>query len=106
VTAEIAKIRGIKEGQYSISPNGHEDIKNIGDLPNMISRARKVTGKPVGFKMVYGVGLIAHSCGVLQPRKLERRHVRIIKHGGHSVSLAEIHPVPVIKPEYINAVNI
>jgi glutamate synthase domain-containing protein 2 len=45
-------------------------------------------------KMTYGVGLIAHSCGVSQPRKLERKHVRIIQNSGKSISLAELHPLP------------
>jgi glutamate synthase domain-containing protein 2 len=251
VTAEIAGIRGIEKGNDSISPNGHEDVKNVGGLLDMIARVRKVTGKPVGFKMVvgqleffddlfkeihsrgvlsapdfitidsadggtgaapqplmdymgmplqeslplvvdalysyglrdrikviaagklitpgkvawalaigadfvtsargfmfalgciqalqcnkntcptgitthkadlqrglvpadkavrvenfankmnYGVGLIAHSCGVPQPRKLARQHIRIIEHGGRSVSLATLHRVPVVRPEYI-----
>lgn len=247
VTEEIARIRGIHVGQDSISPNGHEDIKSVNGLLDMIQRVREVTGKPTGFKMVvgqldffddlfneiqrrgpqsapdfitidsadggtgaapqplmdfmgmplqeslplvvnklhevglrdrikviasgkmitpgrvawalavgadfvtsargfmfalgciqalqcnkntcptgitthnqklqrglvaeekavrianfankvvYGVGLIAHSCGVTQPRKLERKHVRVIENGGHSVSLAELHPLPEVR---------
>lgn len=54
VTTEIAKARGIPEGQDSISPNGHSDIRNIGELLDMIHRVRQVTGKPVGFKAVIG----------------------------------------------------
>jgi glutamate synthase domain-containing protein 2 len=54
VTAEIAKIRGIPEGQDSISPNRHIDINNIGEMLDMIKRIRDVTGKPVGFKAVIG----------------------------------------------------
>lgn len=54
VTAEIAKIRGIKQGEDSISPNGHPDIRSVDDLLNMIDRVRSVTGKPTGFKMVVG----------------------------------------------------
>ncbi|GAB5382475.1 MAG: FMN-binding glutamate synthase family protein [Aliiglaciecola sp.] len=54
VTAEIAKIRGIKEGEDSISPNGHPDITNVGELLDMIHLVRELTGKPVGFKMVLG----------------------------------------------------
>jgi glutamate synthase domain-containing protein 2 len=256
VTEEISRIRGIPVGMDSISPNGHDDIKSVSDLLDMIHRVREVTGKPVGFKMVvgqldfiddlfkeihergiqsapdfitidsadggtgaapqplmdymgmplqeslplvinalhayglrerirvicsgklitpgkvawalamgadfvtsargfmfalgciqalqcnkntcptgitthnkdlqrglvpedkairvanfankmvYGVGLIAHSCGVTQPRKLERKHVRIIKNGGHSVSLAEIHPIPEVQTQYISAGDI
>ena len=244
VNGEIAAIRGIPKGQDSISPNGHEDVRNVEQLLDMIARVRGVTGKPVGFKMVvgqlaffdelfaaiklrgrqaapdfitidsadggtgaapqplmdymgmplqeslpilvnalhehglrgrikviasgklitpgkvawalamgadfvtsargfmfslgciqalqcnkntcptgitthkrdlqrglvpeakalrvanfaeqivYGVGLIAHSCGVLQPRKLERKHVRVIQNGGYSVPLDEQHPLP------------
>ncbi|MBC7005190.1 FMN-binding glutamate synthase family protein [Photobacterium sp. BZF1] len=54
VTAEIAKIRGIAEGQDSISPNGHIDIRSVGDLLDMIDFIRETTGKPVGFKSVIG----------------------------------------------------
>ena len=54
VTDEIAKIRGIPQGQDSISPNGHPDVRSVGDLLDMISRIRNVTGKPVGFKAVLG----------------------------------------------------
>ena len=253
VTAEIASIRGIKVGQDSISPNGHEDIRSVEDLLLMINQIRTVTGKPTGFKMVvgqleffhdlfttiqhygaqsapdfitidsadggtgaapqplmdyvgmslreslpkvvdllheyglrerikviasgklitpgkvawalsvgadfvtsargfmfalgciqalqcnkntcptgitthkpdlqrglvpenkaervanyakklmYGVGLIAHSCGVSQPRALARSHVRIIESGGVSRSLAELHPIPETRPEYVTA---
>lgn len=52
-------------------------------------------------KIVYGVGLIAHSCGVKEPRALSRKHVRIIEHSGRSKIFSEIYPTPDIKPEYI-----
>jgi glutamate synthase domain-containing protein 2 len=54
VTAEIAKIRGIPIGEDSISPNAHPEIKNVGDILDMVERIRQVTGKPVGFKFVLG----------------------------------------------------
>lgn len=54
VTPLIAEIRGINVGEDSISPNGHEDIKCIDDLLDMIIHIRAVTGKPVGFKSVIG----------------------------------------------------
>lgn len=54
VSAEVALIRGISEGQASISPNGHLDIRNVVDLVNMINHIRNLTGKPVGFKAVLG----------------------------------------------------
>ncbi|WP_301898714.1 FMN-binding glutamate synthase family protein [Pseudidiomarina terrestris] len=40
----------------------------------------------------YGVNIIAHSCGVSDPRQLNRRHGRIVTHTGDSVSLAERYP--------------
>lgn len=54
VTAEIAAIRGIPEGEDSISPNRHVDITCNDDLLDMIYRIRNITGKPVGFKVVIG----------------------------------------------------
>lgn len=54
VTAEIAAIRGIPIGQTSSSPNRHRDIRNIDDLLNMIRFIRELTGRPVGFKAVFG----------------------------------------------------
>lgn len=54
VSAEVAAIRGITEGNASISPNGHTDIHSVDDLLAMINHIRDVTGKPVGFKAVLG----------------------------------------------------
>lgn len=54
VTAEIAKIRGIPEGQDSISPNRHKDIGSIRELGMFVDRLRTITGKPVGVKFVLG----------------------------------------------------
>jgi glutamate synthase domain-containing protein 2 len=52
VTPKIAEIRGIPEGQASISPNRHVEVGSVQDLLDMIARIREVTGKPVGFKAV------------------------------------------------------
>lgn len=54
VTAEIAAIRGIPEGRDSISPNRHTDIGNVAELGAFVARVRRVTGKPVGVKIVAG----------------------------------------------------
>ncbi len=54
VTPEIAAIRGIPEGRDSISPNRHPEIGDDTQLLDMIAHVRKVTGKPVGFKTVFG----------------------------------------------------
>lgn len=42
--------------------------------------------------MNYEVGVLAHSCGVSDPRDLQRHHVRIVEEHGRSVSLAELYP--------------
>ena len=54
ITKEIAEIRQIPMGQDSISPNGHPELKSVGDILDMIHRIRQVTGKPTGFKAVVG----------------------------------------------------
>lgn len=45
--------------------------------------------------MVYEVGVIAHSCGVREPRQLRRFHARIVAEGGRSLSLEDIYAPPV-----------
>jgi glutamate synthase domain-containing protein 2 len=42
--------------------------------------------------MVKEVGLIAHACGVDDPRQLGRQHCRIVTGPGRSVPLSELHP--------------
>jgi len=42
--------------------------------------------------MVREVGIIAHSCGVTEPRRLRRFHARIITETGRSISAAELYP--------------
>ncbi|GHF32676.1 FMN-binding glutamate synthase family protein [Seohaeicola zhoushanensis] len=54
VTAEIAAIRGIQEGQDSLSPNRHIEVADFEQLLDMIAHVREVTGKPVGIKTVVG----------------------------------------------------
>ncbi|WP_372922383.1 FMN-binding glutamate synthase family protein [Roseovarius sp.] len=54
VTAEIAGIRGIPQGQDSISPNRHAGVDDNGDLLDLLAHIRSVTGKPVGIKTVLG----------------------------------------------------
>ena len=72
VTAEIAAIRGIPQGEDSISPNRHPDISNSDDLLDMIHHIRKVTGKPVGFKAVIGAyGWISDLCDKIQQRGMD-----------------------------------
>ena len=66
----------------------HDEHLNRGLVPD--DKAPKVEHF-VG-KIRYGVGLIAHSCGVKRPRALERHHVRIVQDTGKSAPLSEIYP--------------
>lgn len=69
VTEEIAKIRGIPEGQPSISPNRHPEINSASDLIDMIGHIRAVTQKPVGFKTVIGAyGWVEEVCDEINRR--------------------------------------
>jgi glutamate synthase domain-containing protein 2 len=45
--------------------------------------------------MVHEVGVIAHSCGVHEPRLLRRFHARIVCPDGKSVPINELYPEPV-----------
>jgi glutamate synthase domain-containing protein 2 len=51
-------------------------------------------------KMRYGTGLIAHSCGVPNPRRLKRFHCRIIQEGARSTPLDVLYPPVDILPQY------
>ena len=48
-------------------------------------------------KLVHDVEVIAHSCGVPEPRRLRRYHVRVVQNNGKSVPLDELHPRPQVK---------
>ncbi len=41
--------------------------------------------------MVYEIGVIAHSCGVREPRELKRFHARIVTENGQSLSLVDMY---------------
>ncbi|MFM1813345.1 MAG: hypothetical protein RLZ98_40 [Pseudomonadota bacterium] len=43
-------------------------------------------------KLRYGVGIIAHSCGVSHPRALNRLHCRLVQPNGKSIPLDELYP--------------
>ena len=44
--------------------------------------------------IVHEVEIIAHSCGVPEPRLLRRYHIRIVQGNGKSVPLDELYPYP------------
>lgn len=54
VTEEIARIRGIPVGVTSSSPNRHRDVRNTDELLDLMHAIRELTGRPVGFKAVFG----------------------------------------------------
>ncbi len=72
VTPEIAEIRGIPVGQDSQSPNRHLDIANVPQLLDAIHHIRELTGKPTGFKAVFGdMDMIAELCDEVRRRGIE-----------------------------------
>ncbi len=44
--------------------------------------------------MTYGVGLIAHACGVTEPRLLRRDHMHVVMSNGLSAPMSELYPEP------------
>ena len=44
--------------------------------------------------LVHEVEVIAHSCGVAEPRALRRYHVRVMQANGRSVPMDELFPIP------------
>ena len=60
VSKEVAEIRGIPEGEASISPNRHAEVASVEDLLDLIAKIREVSGKPVGFKAVIGTDTWLH----------------------------------------------
>jgi glutamate synthase domain-containing protein 2 len=72
VTPEIAAIRGIPVGQDSQSPNRHLDIGNVPQLMDAVVHIRELTGKPTGFKAVFGgMEWIEELCDEVQRRGIE-----------------------------------
>lgn len=52
VVGEIAKVRGLPEGQAAISPATFTDMHSVEDFRNFANKVREVTnGIPIGFKM-------------------------------------------------------
>lgn len=72
VTETIAKVRGIPEGEASISPNRHPEINSVEDLLDFVDRVRKITGKPTGIKAVVGAyGWLESLCEEIHRRGIE-----------------------------------
>ncbi|MFT5138748.1 MAG: glutamate synthase domain-containing protein 2 [Lysobacterales bacterium] len=72
VTEEISLIRGIPQGQASISPNRHPEINSLDDLLGLINHIRDVSGLPTGFKAVIGAyGWLDEFCKLIHERGIE-----------------------------------
>jgi glutamate synthase domain-containing protein 2 len=72
VTEVIAKVRGIPEGEASISPNRHPEINSVSDMLDFIDHVRTVTGKPTGIKAVVGAyGWLVELCEEIHRRGIE-----------------------------------
>lgn len=54
VTQEIARIRGIPNGEAALSPNRHIDAPDVGALLDLVERARAASGLPTGIKFCLG----------------------------------------------------
>ncbi len=87
VTTEIARIRGIPEGETSSSPNRHVDIRTPDDLLDMIQHVREVTGRPAGFKMALGSPAYPRAlCEAIRRRGVESAPDFITVDGGEAGS--------------------
>ena len=45
--------------------------------------------------MLKEIGVLAHSCGVTEPRMLNRSHARMVLDNGRSISMIELYPEPI-----------
>jgi len=59
------------------------------------AKADKVAAYAAG--MINEVEVIAHSCGVEEPRQLRRQHVRVVQDNGISVPMSQLYPTQKIK---------
>lgn len=55
--------------------------------------------------LAYEVGVIAHSCGVKEPRQLNRHHAHIINEQGIPEPMEDVFPSHQPKPEYLIATD-
>jgi hypothetical protein len=46
--------------------------------------------------VMHEVGIIAHSCGVDDPRQLDRTRCRVLGDGGWSIPLVKLFPYPAV----------
>ena len=74
VSAEIAMIRGITQGEASLSPNRQPGINNDQELLDFIAQIKCTVSKPVGLKFVLGdPAWIDTFCKAMAERPVEQR---------------------------------
>lgn len=94
VNKEISTIRGIPEGQASLSPNRHKEVGSVSELLDLINHVRTVTGKPVGFKSVFGdVGWLKDLAQEIHQRGVEHAPDFITVDGGDGGTGAAPQPL-------------
>jgi glutamate synthase (ferredoxin) len=54
VTAEIARIRGVPQGQSVISPSSHRAFRNVDEMLDFVEDLADATGLPIGIKSAVG----------------------------------------------------
>jgi len=64
---------------------------------------KSVRVKAYAERLTQGVGIIAHSCGVPNPRALKRFHCRIVQDTGLSMPLDELYPLQKVLSDYAKA---
>jgi len=55
-----------------------------------VDKAKRV--QHYALNMIHEVGIIAHSCGVTEPRGLRRYHARVMTDSGRSMALNDLYP--------------
>ncbi len=58
----------------------------------LVPKNKAIRVKNFHKNMTYEVGVIAHSCGVREPRELRRHHARIVTDSGLSIRLSDLYP--------------
>ncbi len=66
------------------------ELPFVDDAVNTLNKAVRVAN--FQDQIEYEVGIIAHSCGVREPRQLHRFHCRVMQDSGRSIPLDELYP--------------
>ncbi|CAG0907639.1 unnamed protein product, partial [Cyprideis torosa] len=71
----------------------------------LVAEAKKERVAHFALNLVHEVEIIAHSCGVPEPRQLQRRHARVVMANTLSVSLDELYAKHSAPPYLNNGIN-